>query len=214
MASTSTSFYAAGTLLVIGGLLLALGLVMHPPPGATPAENAAIIANTPNWAVVHFMIAASFLFLGAAAIIITGQGRAGALNPGLWALAAVSFIAFGAVVIAEVTTIPALIDAVQKGSATETAIFNAFNAFVGGAAMLAVTIFLLSFTVIAFIDHRSKQVVPQPMISVLGSVASFAGFLGAVGPDFGYVVLAPLFFANIFAALYFAYFGWNLRSKK
>ena len=210
----STSFNAAGTLFVVGGLLLALGLVMHPAPGATPAENAAIIANMPNWAVVHFMIAASFLFLGAAAIAIVGQGRAGSLNPGLWALAAVAFIAFGTVVMAEVTTIPSLIDAVSKGAATETAIFNAFNAFVGGAAMLAVTIFLLSFAAIAFIDHRSKQVVPQPWISLLGSVASFAGFLGAVGPDFGYAVLAPLFFANIFAALYFAYFGWNLRRRK
>ncbi len=210
----STSFNTSGTLLLIAGILMAISLVTHPVPGATPAENAQIILNTPNWALIHLGFVIAGLFFAAGAIIIVGQGRAGSLNPGLWSLVAVSFIAFSTAVISEVTTIPSLIDAVSKGAATETAIFNAFNSFVGGAATIGVTIFLLSFAAIAFIDHRSKQVVPQPAISLLGSVVSIAAVIGSVGPDFGYIVFAPLFFANIFTALYFAYFGWNLRKKK
>src|SRR5258706_13949209 len=52
---------AGGYSLALAGLLVAVGLVFHPPPSQGFAESPSVLQNTPWWGVIHVMIAAGFV---------------------------------------------------------------------------------------------------------------------------------------------------------
>jgi nucleotide-binding universal stress UspA family protein len=52
---------AGGYVLALACLLVAVGLVFHPPPSGGFEEKPSVLEGTPWWAAIHILIAAGFV---------------------------------------------------------------------------------------------------------------------------------------------------------
>lgn len=174
---TSASVRSSGAWLAVGSLLLAVGILLHPPPAADPAGFLAIVAGDPlRWTAAHGLTAVGLGLLTVAGLIVLTAGSR--LTRNGWRKTAWAVLTVGALW----TTTAAVVEAtviVRAATTGDTATFEVWSPF-AEAYSAAFLVVLLALATIAGSEARSAHGTTPVWAAVIGAVAGVVGALGMV----------------------------------
>lgn len=205
---TDTRTRTGGAWLGAGALLLAVGLVLHPPPSAE-GEFASVIVDGPTrWMAAHVVTAVGLFVLTVAALLLTTSGSR--LTHSWWTTSA-----WGALMVAAlwITTAAVAEATVITGAAVagDTATYEAWQ-FFAEAHSVAFVPLALAFVVIAGDDARRAAGVTPAWASWVGAAAgslALAGYVLALGLGIGAAGVVWLV-ASVLMSLWALWFGATL----
>ena len=203
---------AGGYTLAAAGLLVAVGLVFHPPPAQGFAESPSVLQNTPWWGLIHVMIALGFVLcvLGGHLVLVSGSRQTrrwpGALS---WGALTVGMIYFTGVSLINGWVMHPL--AVQ--AAENQALYDAMNNLLVGFGWLGNPLFLLGLTGIAYSELRYADMGMQKWGAAFGPGVALLSWGRGIGSAAGLYFLEPLIFANVPAFLWLGYYGWLIARR-
>lgn len=201
---------AAGYVLVLAGLLVALGLIFHPLPSGGFEEKPSILAQTPWWGAVHVAIALGFVLctLGGLLILVAGGTLTKSwLSALFWGALTVGMIFFTGVALINAWVMHLLSDHVAKGE--DPLLFAAFNKLLVGYGWLGNPLFLVGLTGITLLELRHALMGLPRWLSALGVSFALLSWLRGIGSATGLYFLEPFVLANIPAFLWLG--GYGLR---
>jgi hypothetical protein len=198
---------AGGYTLALAGLLVALGLALHPLPKGGFEEQASVLSSTPLWGPIHVAIALGFVLciLGSLLVLVAGGTLIRHwLGAFAWAAMAVGMIFFTGVALINGFVMHAL---ASTASAGDTVVYDAFNRLLVGFGWLGNPLFLAGLTALAFLEVRWHSVGLSRELAVFGLVMALLAWLRGVGSATGLYFLDPFLLANIPAFLWLGWYG-------
>jgi hypothetical protein len=199
---------AGGYVLALACLLVAVGLVFHPPPSGGFEEKPSVLQNTPWWGVIHIAIAAGFVLcvLGGFLMLFAGgrltQPWPAALS---WAAMAVGMVFFAGVALINGWVMHYLSD--HGAPAKEPLVYDAFNRLLIAYGWLGNPMFLVGLCGVALLEVRYATVGLPRWLAWVGLVSALLSWGRGIGSASGMYFLEPLIFANIPAFLWLGYYG-------
>lgn len=202
---------AGGYVLLVAGVLVALGLIFHPVPAGGFAERPSVLATTPWWGPIHVAIAAGFVLcvLGCLLLLVAG-GRLTETWPAAfaWGAMTVGMIFFTGVALINGWVMHYL--TARGAPATVPLLFDAFNQLLIGFGWLGNPLFLAGLTVLAAREASGRTVGMPAVIAWAGLLVVVLSWGRGIGSATGLYFLEPLIFANVPAFLWLAYYGWRV----
>jgi hypothetical protein len=202
---------AGGYVLVLACVLVAVGLVFHPPPSGGFEEKPSVLSNTPWWALIHIIIAAGFVLcvLGGFLMLFAGGKLTRPWPAALsWASIAVGMVFFSGVALINGWVMHYLVehDAQQK----EPLLYDAFNRLLIAYGWLGNPMFLVGLCGIAFLEVRYRTFRLPYWLAWVGLVSAVLSWGRGIGSASGMYFLEPLIFANIPAFLWLGWYGYYI----
>ena len=202
---------AGGYVLALACVLVAVGLVFHPPPSGGFEEKPSVLEGTPWWAAIHIAIAAGFVLcaLGGFLMLFAGgkltQSWLAALS---WASIAVGMTFFTGVALVNGWVMHYLVE--KKAPETEPLLYDAFNRLLIAYGWLGNPLFLVGLCGIAFLEVRQATFALPRWLAWVGLVSAILSWGRGIGSASGMYFLEPLIFANIPAFLWLGWYGLHI----
>jgi hypothetical protein len=202
---------AGGYVLVVACVLVAVGLVFHPPPSQGFEEKPSLLENTPWWALIHVIIAAGFVLcvLGGFLMLFAG-GRL--TRPWLaalsWAAVAVGMVFFSGVALINGWVMHYLVK--HDAPIKEPLVYDAFNRLLIAYGWLGNPMFLVGLCGVAFLEVRDRTFGLPRWLAWVGLAAAVLSWGRGIGSASGMYFLEPLIFANIPAFLWLGWYGLHI----
>jgi len=202
---------AGGYVLVVAGLLVAVGLIFHPIPAGGFEERPSVLANTPWWGPIHIAIAAGFVLCGLGSLLLLVAGGAlthpwpAALS---WGAMTVGMVFFTGVALINGWVMHPL--TAQHAPATDPLLYDAFNRLLIGYGWLGNPLFLAGLTGLAALEVRYHTIHLPPVLAWGGFIVALLSWGRGIGSATGLYFLEPLIFANVPAFLWLSYYGWRI----
>lgn len=205
---TDTRTRTGGAWLGVGALLLAVGLVLHPPPSAQ-GEFASVIAGGPTrWVAAHVVTAFALFVLTVAALLLTTSDSR--LTHSWWTTSAWASLMIAALWITTAAVAEATV-VTEAAVAGDTATYEAWQLFAEAHSVAFVPL-ALAFVVIAGDDARRAIGVTPAWASWLGAAAgvlALAGYVLGLGLGIGAAGVVWLV-ASVVMSLWALWFGLTL----
>jgi hypothetical protein len=201
---------AGGYVLGGGGLLVALGLLLHPLPKGGFQEQPSVLSSTPLWGPIHVAIAGGFVLciLGSLLMLVAGGVLIRqALGAFAWGAIAVGMIFFTGVALINGFVMHALAPAASGQSAV---VYDAFDRLLVGFGWLGNPLFLAGLTSLAFLEVRRRTIGMASELAWFGLVMALLSWLRGVGSATGLYFLDPFILANIPAFLWLSWYGVSI----
>jgi len=202
---------AGGYVLVVAGLLVAVGLIFHPVPAGGFEERPSVLANTPWWGPIHIAIAAGFVLccLGSLLLLVAGGALTHPWPAALsWGAMTVGMVFFTGVALINGWVMHPL--TAQHAPATDPLLYDAFNRLLIGYGWLGNPLFLAGLTGLAALELRYHTIHLPPVLAWGGFIVALLSWGRGIGSATGLYVLEPLIFANVPAFLWLSYYGWRI----
>jgi len=202
---------AGGYVLVVAGLLVAVGLIFHPVPAGGFEERPSVLANTPWWGPIHVAIAAGFVLccLGSLLLLVAGGALTNPWPAALsWGAMAVGMVFFTGVALINGWVMHFLI--ARHAPATDPWLYDAFNRLLIGYGWLGNPLFLAGLTGLAALEVRYRTIRLPPSLAWGGLAVALLSWGRGIGSATGLYFLEPLIFANVPAFLWLSYYGWRI----
>ena len=202
---------AGGYVLALACLMVAVGLVFHPPPTGGFEEKPSVLEGTPWWAAIHIAIAAGFVLcaLGGFLMLFAGgrltQAWLAALS---WASIAVGMTFFTGVALVNGWVMHYLVE--KKAPQVEPLLYDAFNRLLIAYGWLGNPLFLVGLCGIAFLEVRQATFGLPRWLAWVGLVSAILSWGRGIGSASGMYFLEPLIFANIPAFLWLGWYGLHI----
>jgi hypothetical protein len=200
---------AGGYVLILAGILVAFGLLFHPPPSGGFEEDASILSDTPIWGAIHVAIAFGFVLcvLGGLLILVSGgMATSHWLNALFWGALTVGMVYFTGVAMINGWVMHPL---VEEGN-DNTALFDTMNHLIIGFGWLGNPLFLLGLTGLTVQEYRFSQTGMRRGVALTGVVVTVLSWGRGIGSATGLYFLEPLIFASVPAFLWLSYFGFRI----
>jgi len=202
---------AGGYVLVVAGLLVAVGLIFHPVPAGGFEERPSVLANTPWWGPIHIAIAAGFVLccLGSLLLLVAGGALTHPWPAALsWGAMTVGMVFFTGVALINGWVMHPL--TAQHAPATDPLLYDAFNRLLIGYGWLGNPLFLAGLTGLAALEVRYHTIHLPPVLAWGGFIIALLSWGRGIGSATGLYFLEPLIFANVPAFLWLSYYGWRI----
>jgi len=202
---------AGGHVLVVAGLLVAVGLIFHPVPAGGFEERPSVLANTPWWGPIHIAIAAGFVLccLGSLLLLVAGGALTHPWPAALsWGAMTVGMVFFTGVALINGWVMHPL--TAQHAPATDPLLYDAFNRLLIGYGWLGNPLFLAGLTGLAALEVRYHTIHLPPVLAWGGFIIALLSWGRGIGSATGLYFLEPLIFANVPAFLWLSYYGWRI----
>ena len=202
---------AGGYVLVVAGLLVAVGLIFHPVPAGGFEERPSVLANTPWWGPIHIAIAAGFVLccLGSLLLLVAGGALTHPWPAALsWGAMTVGMVFFTGVALINGWVMHPL--TAQHAPATDPLLYDAFNRLLIGYGWLGNPLFLAGLTGLAALEVRYHTIHLPPVLAWGGFIVALLSWGRGIGSATGLYFLEPLIFANVPAFLWLSYYGWRI----
>jgi hypothetical protein len=202
---------AAGYVLAIAGVLVALGLVLHPVPQGGLDEKPSVLSTTPLWGPIHVAIAFGFVLtvVGGLLALVGGGILTRRWQSALaWASLTVGILFFSGVALVNGYVMHAL--SIEVGSAAGALVFKAFDDLLLGYGWLGNPLFLFGLTALAFTEVRYRTIALPGWVSLFGLAMALLSWLRGIGSATGVFFLEPFIYANVPAFLWLSYYGYRL----
>ena len=202
---------AGGYVLVVAGLLVAVGLIFHPVPAGGFEERPSVLANTPWWGPIHIAIAAGFVLccLGSLLLLVAGGALTHPWPAALsWGAMTVGMVFFTGVALINGWVMHPL--TAQHAPATDPLLYDAFNRLLIGYGWLGNPLFLAGLTGLAALELRYHTIHLPPALAWGGFIVALLSWGRGIGSATGLYFLEPLIFANVPAFLWLSYYGWRI----
>ena len=202
---------AGGHVLVVAGLLVAVGLIFHPVPAGGFEERPSVLANTPWWGPIHIAIAAGFVLccLGSLLLLVAGGALTHPWPAALsWGAMTVGMVFFTGVALINGWVMHPL--TAQHAPATDPLLYDAFNRLLIGYGWLGNPLFLAGLTGLAALEVRYHTIHLPPVLAWGGFIVALLSWGRGIGSATGLYFLEPLIFANVPAFLWLSYYGWRI----
>jgi len=202
---------AGAYVLVVAGLLVAVGLIFHPVPAGGFEERPSVLANTPWWGPIHIAIAAGFVLccLGSLLLLVAGGALTHPWPAALsWGAMTVGMVFFTGVALINGWVMHPL--TAQHAPATDPLLYDAFNRLLIGYGWLGNPLFLAGLTGLAALELRYHTIHLPPVLAWGGFIVALLSWGRGIGSATGLYVLEPLIFANVPAFLWLSYYGWRI----
>jgi len=202
---------AGGYVLVVAGLLVAVGLIFHPVPAGGFEERPSVLANTPWWGPIHIAIAAGFVLccLGSLLLLVAGGALTHPWPAALsWGAMSVGMVFFTGVALINGWVMHPL--TAQHAPATDPLLYDAFNRLLIGYGWLGNPLFLAGLTGLAALEVRYHTIHLPPVLAWGGFIIALLSWGRGIGSATGLYFLEPLIFANVPAFLWLSYYGWRI----
>ena len=202
---------AGGYVLVVAGLLVAVGLIFHPIPAGGFEERPSVLANTPWWGPIHIAIAAGFVLccLGSLLLLVAGGALTHPWPAALsWGAMTVGMVFFTGVALINGWVMHPL--TAQHAPATDPLLYDAFNRLLIGYGWLGNPLFLAGLTGLAALELRYHTIHLPPVLAWGGFIVALLSWGRGIGSATGLYFLEPLIFANVPAFLWLSYYGWRI----
>ena len=194
--------------MALACLLVAIGLVFHPPPSGGFEEQPSVLEGTPWWAAIHIVIAAGFVLcvLGGFLMLFAG-GRLTQPWPAAmsWAAIAVGMVFFTGVALINGWVMHYLVE--KQAPANNPLLYDAFNRLLIAYGWLGNPMFLVGLCGIAFLEVRYATFGLPRWLAWVGLVSAVLSWGRGIGSASGMYFLEPLIFANIPAFLWLGWYG-------
>lgn len=203
---------AGGYVLLVAGILVAVGLIFHPLPAGGFDEQPSVLANTPWWGAIHVAIAFGFvLCVLAGLLILVGGGPATRrwLNAFCWGSVTVGMVYFTGVALINGWVMHQTI----PSSEATRAVYDAMNHLLVGFGWLGNPLFLVGLTGIALLELRYHDIGMRRGLAWSGVIVVILSWGRGIGSATGLYFLEPLIIANIPAFLWFGYYGWLIAAE-
>ena len=202
---------AGGYVLALAGVLVALGLVLHPLPAQGFEEQASVLQNTPLWGPIHVVIAIGFVLTTLAGLLmLTGGGTL--IRPWTaalwWGAITVGMIFFSGVALINGWVMHELVE--LGAPAGEPLLFAAFNQLLIGFGWLGNPLFLVGLTGLAADSLRRSPMRSPRWLAAAGLVFAVLSWGRGIGSATGLYFLEPLILANIPAFLWLGIYGLRI----
>jgi len=197
---------AGGYVLAVAGLLVAVGLSLHPLPRGGFDEQPSQLAGTPWWGAIHAAIAIGFVLCvlgGLLYLMAGGPATRGWVAALAWGALTVGMIYFTGVALVNGWVMHPL--ALVAGQ--EPVLFDAMNHLVVGFGWLGNPLFLAGLTGVAVLEIRDPATDMPRWLAYVGAVLALLSWGRGVGSATGLYFLEPLIFANVPAFLWLGYYG-------
>lgn len=200
---------AAGYVLTLAGVLVAVSLAFHPLPAGGFDEQVSVLGQTSWWGAIHAAIAFGFVLcvLGALLALVSGgiltRHWITALS---WGAIAVGMIYFTGVALINAWVMHPL----AEQSTEQTALFDVMNDLLIGFGWLGNPLFLFGLTALAIFEFRTNGVLLSRGVAAFGMIASILSWGRGIGSATGLYFLEPLVLANIPAFMWFSYLGYRI----
>jgi hypothetical protein len=197
---------ASGYVLALAGLLVAVGLSLHPLPRGGFDEQPSQLAGTPWWGAIHAAIAIGFVLCVLGGLLYLMAGGPATRN---W----VAALAWGALTVGMLYfTGVALVNGwvmhpLALVASQEPVLFDAMNHLVIGFGWLGNPLFLAGLTGVAVLEVRDPATDMPRWLAYAGAVLALLSWGRGVGSATGLYFLDPLIFANVPAFLWLGYYG-------
>ena len=202
---------AGGYVLTLACVLVAIGLLFHPPPSGGFEEKPSMLQNTPWWGAIHIAIAAGFVLcvLGGFLMLFAGGPMTRPWLAALsWAAMAVGMIFFSGVALINGWVMHYLSD--HGAPEKEPLVYDAFNRLLIAYGWLGNPMFLVGLCAVAFLEVRRATFGLPRWLAWLGLVSAVLSWGRGIGSASGLYFLEPLIFANIPAFLWLGFYGWRI----
>jgi hypothetical protein len=202
---------AGGYVLALACVLVAVGLVFHPPPSGGFEEKPSVLEGTPWWAAIHIIIAAGFVLcvLGGFLMLFAGgrltQPWLAALS---WAAIAVGMIFFSGVSLINGWVMHYLVE--KNAPQNEPLLYDAFNRLLIAYGWLGNPMFLVGLCGVAFLEVRQATFDLPRWLAWVGLLSAVLSWGRGIGSASGLYFLEPLIFANIPAFLWLGWYGLHI----
>ena len=205
-----TAAVAGGYVLVPAGILVAVGLVLHPLPAGGFEERASVLSTTPLWGPIHAAIAAGFILTAVGALLVLVSGGPGRSSVGRasWAAMVIGMLFFAGVALVNAWVMHRLSASAARGE--NQALFDAFNGLLIGFGWLGNPLFLAGLTGVAFLEVRDHAAALPGWLAAGGLLAILLSWLRGIGSASGLFFLEPFVLANIPAFLWLSWYGWRI----
>jgi hypothetical protein len=205
---------AAGYVLSVAGVLVALGLVLHPVPQGGLDEKPSVLSTTPLWGPIHVAIAFGFVLTVVGGLLALAGG--GVLTRRsqsalAWGSLTVGILFFAGVALVNGYVMHAL--STEVGSATGALLYKAFDDLLQGYGWLGNPLFLFGLTALTFTEVRYRTLGLPRSVSLFGLAMALLSWLRGIGSATGLFFLEPFIYANVPAFLWLAYYGWRLAER-
>jgi hypothetical protein len=202
---------AGGYVLLAACLLVAVGLVFHPPPSEGFEEKPSMLQNTPWWGVIHIAIAAGFVLcvLGGFLMLFGGGPLTRPWLAALsWANIAVGMVFFSGVALVNGWVMHYLVN--HGAQDKEPLVYDAFNRLLIAYGWLGNPMFLVGLCGVAILEVKEATFGLPRWLAWVGLVSAVLSWGRGVGSASGMYFLEPLIFANIPAFLWLGYYGLRI----
>lgn len=202
---------AAGYVLTIAGVLVALGLVLHPAPQGGLDEKPSVLSTTPLWGPIHIAIAFGFVLTVVGGLLALAGG--GVLTRRwqsalAWGSLTVGMLFFTGVALVNGYVMHAL--SIEVGSAAGALVYKAFDDLLLGYGWLGNPLFLFGLTALAYTEVRYRTIALPRWVSLFGLTMALLSWLRGIGSATGLFFLEPFIYANVPAFLWLSYYGYRL----
>lgn len=204
---------AGGYVLAVAGVLVAVGLALHPLPKGGLEEQPTVLASTPLWGPIHVAIAMGFVLcvLGGLLMLIAGGTLIRHwLGAFAWGAIAVGMIFFSGTALINGFVMHPLAPGVAEGAnrvAYDSLVYDAFNHLLVGFGWLGNPLFLAGLTALAFLEVRRHTIGMSREMAIFGLVMALLSWLRGIGSATGLYFLEPFLLANIPAFLWLGWYG-------
>jgi hypothetical protein len=199
---------AGGYVLLIAGVLVALGLVFHPMPAGGFEETPSMLTDTPLWGPIHVAISFGFVLcvLGGLLMLVGGGTLTRDwLHALAWGAITVGMIYFTGVALVNGYVMHTLAPHAKAGN--EVLLFDAFNRFLIGHGWMGNPLFLFGLTLLAWLEVRTRTTAMPRWLAILGLASACLSWLRGIGSATGFYFLEPFILANVPAFLWLGIYG-------
>jgi hypothetical protein len=202
---------AGGYVLAPACLLVALGLLFHPPPAGGFEEQPSVLQNTPWWGAIHIAIAAGFVLcvLGGFLMLFGGGSLTRPWPAALcWAAIAVGMIFFAGVALINGWVMHYLSD--HHADTEDPLLYDGFNRLLIAYGWLGNPMFLVGLCGLAFLEVYYRTFELPAWLAWVGLLSALLSWGRGIGSASGMYFLEPLIFANIPAFLWLGWYGVHI----
>ena len=198
---------AGGYVLLIAGLLVAVGLWFHPLPDHGFLERVSTLSSTPWWGVIHVAIAGGFVLcmLGSLLVLVAGRRDTGWFGMFNWGAITVGMNFFTGVSLINGYVMHPLTKHLSEPGAQ--IVFDAMNNLLVGYGWLGNPLFLLGLTGVTLLEALKPSFGLPRWFTIMGFIVTLLSWLRGVGSATGLYFLEFFIFANIPAFVWFAVYG-------
>lgn len=203
---------AGGYTLLVAGILVAVGLVFHPPPSQGFAESPSVLQNTPWWGLIHVMIAIGFVLCVQGGLLVLVSGSV--LTQRWWTAWCWGALTVGMIYFTGVSLVNGwVMHPLALHLPENQALYDAMDNLLIGFGWLGNPLFLLGLTGIAFGEVRYGFLGMQKWGAWFGLVVVILSWGRGIGSATGLYFLEPLIFANVPAFLWLGYYGYLITKR-
>ena len=200
---------AGGYVLAVASLLVAVPLLLHPPPTQGFEESASQLRDTPLWGAIHVSIAFGCVLcvLGALLVLVGGGPATRTWTRAFsWGALAVGMLYFSGVSLVNGWVLHGL----AQRQAEAPLLYDAMNDLLVGFGWLGNPLYLLGLTGIALHEALHRDLGLPRWLAWGGLAVVLLSWGRGVGSATGLYFLEPLIFANVPALLWLGLVGLRL----